>query len=108
MQQILDEEFAAAQPAGSGRIPNKMMGDTHLIAPQDHRDRASFIARLKRDNPNLAEAVIAGQLSANAAAIEAGFRKKRVSVVVDDARLAIKALLKHYTSDELLAALSDS
>jgi hypothetical protein len=34
------------------------------------------LRRLKRDRPDLAERVVAGELSANAAAIEAGFRKK--------------------------------
>jgi hypothetical protein len=34
------------------------------------------IARLKRDYPELAKRVMAGELSPNAAAIEAGFRKK--------------------------------
>jgi hypothetical protein len=41
-------------------------------------DRGStyLLRRLKRDRPDLAERVIAGEMSANAAAIEAGFRKK--------------------------------
>lgn len=34
------------------------------------------LRRLKRDRPDLAEKVIAGKMSANAAAIEAGFRKR--------------------------------
>jgi hypothetical protein len=40
-------------------------------------ERAYTLARLRRDHPELAERVIAGEISANAAAIEAGFRKKR-------------------------------
>lgn len=36
------------------------------------------LARLHRDRPDLAQRVEAGELSANAAAIEAGFRKKPV------------------------------
>ncbi len=36
------------------------------------------LKRLKRDRPDLADKVIAGELSANAAAIKAGFRKKQV------------------------------
>lgn len=35
-----------------------------------------FLARLTRDRPDLAAQVQAGKLSANAAAIEAGWRKK--------------------------------
>jgi hypothetical protein len=38
--------------------------------------REYTLARLKRDHPELAERVVNGDLSANAAAIEAGFRKK--------------------------------
>ena len=40
--------------------------------------RAYVLARLKRDRPDLAQRVIDAELSANAAAIEAGFRKKPV------------------------------
>jgi hypothetical protein len=38
---------------------------------------AHWQARLRRDRPDLAERVEAGELSANAAALEAGFRHKR-------------------------------
>lgn len=38
--------------------------------------RAYILARLDRDRPDLAEKVRAKKLSANAAAIEAGFRKR--------------------------------
>jgi hypothetical protein len=40
--------------------------------------RAYVLARLKGDRPDLAQRVIDGELSANAAAIEAGIRKKQV------------------------------
>ena len=40
------------------------------------RGRDYDIARLERDRPDLAARVRANELSANAAAIEAGFRKK--------------------------------
>jgi len=38
------------------------------------------LKRLKRDNPELAERVVNGELSANAAAIEAGFRKPTITL----------------------------
>ncbi|MRH77798.1 hypothetical protein GH984_03690 [Spiribacter sp. C176] len=38
------------------------------------------VARLKRDRPDLAKEVIDGTMSPNAAAIEAGFRKRKVQV----------------------------
>jgi len=53
-------------------------------------DLASTVARLKRDNPALAERVIRGELSANAAAIEAGFRKPTWTAPDDPERLAAR------------------
>ena len=38
--------------------------------------KAYTVSRLKRDRPDLFEKVVAGELSANRAAIEAGFRRK--------------------------------
>lgn len=47
---------------------------------QGGTSRAYNIARLKRDRPDLAELVIGGALSANAAAIAAGFRRRDTPV----------------------------
>jgi hypothetical protein len=41
------------------------------------------LQRLKRDQPELAEKVIAGELTAHQAAIQAGFRTRMISVPVD-------------------------
>ena len=38
--------------------------------------KAYTVSRLKRDRPDLFEKVVAGELSANKAAIEAGFRRR--------------------------------
>jgi hypothetical protein len=46
------------------------------------------VARLKRDHPALAEEVIAGRLSAHAAAVQAGFRKPTWTAPADPERLA--------------------
>lgn len=45
------------------------------------------IARLRRDRPDLAELVVQGELSANAAAIEAGFRRRTITVPLDPERI---------------------
>lgn len=42
--------------------------------------RTGHLARLKRDRPDLAERVIAGELSANRAAVEAGFRARMMQI----------------------------
>jgi hypothetical protein len=52
-------------------------------------NRAKYtVARLKRDRPDLAARVEVGELSANAAAIEAGFRRKTMTVPADIDALA--------------------
>jgi hypothetical protein len=49
-----------------------------------HGTSATYaLSRLKRDRPDLAEEVVAGRKSANAAAIEAGFRKRTITVPDD-------------------------
>src|SRR5487761_1690834 len=46
---------------------------------------AYTIRRLRRDRPDLAESVERGELSANQAAIQAGFRRRSMTIPVDDA-----------------------
>lgn len=46
------------------------------VSPNHGNNPTYILRRLKRDRPDLAEQVIHGQLSAHAAAIAAGFRKK--------------------------------
>jgi hypothetical protein len=60
-------------------------------------DRGSTYAlrRLKREKPKLAEQVIAGKLTANAAAIQAGFRKATWSAPAEPELLAA-AVAKRY------------
>ena len=47
--------------------------------------------RLRRDRPDLFGRVVAGEMSPNAAAIEAGFRRRMISVP-DDPELAAQTL----------------
>jgi hypothetical protein len=46
-------------------------------------DPTYILRRLKRDRPELAEKVISGEMKAHAAAIEAGFRKRTVSIPLE-------------------------
>lgn len=61
--------------------------------------------RLKHQRPDLYERVKAKQLSANAAAIEAGFRKRTASIPVDTPEAAVQALLRRFTRSQLVEAL---
>lgn len=72
---------------------------------EEHGNSESYaIRRLRRDRPDLAELVLVGEMSANAAAIEAGFRK-RSRTIPADLEGAARALAKHYDPDELAAAM---
>lgn len=63
-------------------------------------DRRSTLARLRRDRPELAQQVINGKLTANAAAIQAGFRVRTVALPLDFDR-ARKVLRRHFTPAQL-------
>lgn len=58
------------------------------------------LRRLKRDNPALAEKVIQGELSANAAAIKAGFRERSTNISYDPEKAVKK--LRHMFDQETL------
>jgi len=68
------QEIGAGK-AGPGRGKKTACNTRRL-----YQTRADHLARLKRDRPDLAVRVISGELSANAAAIEAGFRSRTVQV----------------------------
>ena len=61
---------------------------------------AYTLARLKRDEPALAKRVEAGELSAHAAAIEAGFRERTISVSLEPKKAAA-ALIRHFSRAQL-------
>lgn len=69
------------------------------------------VQRLKRDNPQLAQQVINGTTTANAAAIKAGHRKKRITMQPDDPRRMARAIRNGSTPEtiqELIRLLSDN
>ncbi len=58
------------------------------------------LSRLERTEPELFRQVVDGDLSANAAAIQAGFRKKMIQVP-DDLEKAVVKLLKRFTDNRI-------
>jgi hypothetical protein len=58
------------------------------------------VRRLKRDRPDLAEMVLDGELSANAAAIEAGFRIKSITIPIHPERAA-RSICNHFSPEQL-------
>lgn len=69
-------------------------------------DQTYTLRRLARDNPELLDRVESGELSANAAATLAGFRKPMKSVPIDSPSSAIRALLRVFSKKDLQDALS--
>ena len=58
-----------------------------------------ILARLKRDDPDMAQQVVNGELSANAAARIKGWRKPRI--LVTSPTSVAHRLREHFTADEL-------
>ena len=69
-------------------------------------DPNHLLARLKRDEPELAAQVVEGTLTAYAGAVKAGFIKRPGTFRTDNPELAILSLLKHYTRTQLLETLN--
>jgi len=69
-------------PANAQGRPNKGNNITFIPTEDNARgtSREYTVRRLKRDRPDLAAMVIGGAMSANAAAIEAGFRRRDTPV----------------------------
>ena len=84
----------------------KQVAIGNLPTPKGGNVPAYAMARLQRDHPKLAAQVVAGKISANSAAIKAGFLvKDGQSARLDDVRKAVDVLLKHFTREELLSVL---
>jgi hypothetical protein len=88
----------ATSHGGDHRSPSYQPRDTRLIlSDKDTADAA--LARLKRDDPILAERVINGEITANAAARAKGWRHPRI-VVTSPAQVA-RQLRRHWSTEQL-------
>ena len=103
---IQEELFEELNPNGTNRHTNSR-GD--IITPRNQGMKRGttgehyIISRLKRDNPELAQKVLAGELSPHQASIKTGIRKKYIQVQDNPAKLAEK--LKSTWSNEKLEEL---
>ena len=71
------QELPVSRPP---RKKGAALSDYNIITKQEGTSATYTLKRLKRDNPELAERVVNGELSANAAAIQAGFRKPTITL----------------------------
>jgi hypothetical protein len=103
VRKMLREDIPASRRVGRPALDN--VDITNITSVANSPDYA--IARLKRDNPDLAQQVVDGELSAHAAAILAGIKRRRAQILVDNADDAIRGLLKFFTAAQLIASLEN-
>jgi hypothetical protein len=97
----LGGELAEHGEIGNGRSESRGSDTTSTVG----RDATYLVSRLKRDEPELAQQVLTGKISANAAAVQAGIRHAYIRVRADDVQLAVVKLLERYDRDDVLGAL---
>lgn len=101
---LLNPALTKPGEIGNGRDSRS---DNITPTPQRGTDPEYAIRRLKRDRPDLAEQVLAGEISPHRAAIAAGFRKKTITVAIDDPE-RIAATLRRHLTPEQVAALKEA
>jgi hypothetical protein len=103
VSRLIDGDVPAA--AAHGQIGNgrSRERDTNSTPAVQSDTRERVVARLKRDRPDLAERVISGELTANAAARQAGIRKPRVVLTSPESIAA--ALRRHLGPDDIAALI---
>lgn len=97
----LGGELAEQGEIGNGRSESRVSDTNSTRIP----DATYLVSRLKRDQPELAEQVLTGKISANAAAVQAGIRHAYIRIRADDVQLAVVKLLERYDRDDVLDAL---
>jgi hypothetical protein len=105
VQALIRAEVGAVAAHGANQH-TQVGGDIIPSSSQRGTSATHTLRRLKRDAPELAAKVVAGKLTANAAAIEAGFRLRTISVPLDPVRAAV-ALKRHFTPAKLRALATE-
>jgi hypothetical protein len=97
------KRIRAAQSALAANGGNRQSVLYYNTEERQRGDSTSYkLARLKRDNPKLAERVIEGELSAHAAAVEAGFANPKISINLRNLESAAKTICRKLDESEVL------
>lgn len=88
-------------PGRGGDRRSATYQNDNIIQKEQGTSESYLRRRLKRDHPALYERVRNRELSASAAAIEAGIQHRTVSVRVDDPERAARTLRDHLSGDDL-------
>jgi hypothetical protein len=100
VQRLYDSEIQPlAKPGEVGRGRIRDGGTNSNVTQSNHAEYV--VARLKRDDPALAERVVNGEITANAAARQKGWRKPRIVLTSPESIAA--ALRKHLDADDIAA-----
>lgn len=95
------EELAQAP----GRPAKSNVRNTNINSSTDDANYAE--RRLRRDRKDLYDRVQGGELSPHAAMVEAGFRKKTITIP-SDLDAAARRLVRHFDPDELYGAMIEA
>ncbi len=92
-------------PKGGRPAKETVTNNDGYSSPESARkNKPGTLRRLARSRPDLLNRIEAGELTVNAAAIEAGIRRPMRSVPVDTPEAAIRALARVFAPAELVAA----
>jgi hypothetical protein len=90
---------------GGDRRSAEFQGNNITLKLSRGTSETYIVRRLRRDRPDLAERVERGEMSANKAAVEAGFRDKHLSVPIGQPQRLAETLRKHMTPDQIRVLL---
>jgi hypothetical protein len=102
VRELLRDAIPPARAHGDNQYAS---GVSDTKSTSDQPDASYVVARLKRDNPDIAADVINGTITPNAAAIATGIRHPYARVRRDNINQAIRVLLRDYTRDQIMHAL---
>jgi len=94
----IDEALKEDQPNGGDRrsVSFSLSNRQSESPPTGGGTQTVALRRLRKDRPDLHAKVLAGEMSANAAAVEAGFRHRTLTVRADDPEQAARTLRRFY------------
>lgn len=85
---------------GNRRSGTFNVDNVHIERPSGNRE-STALRRLRKDRPDLHARVLAGELSANWAMVEASFRPRTLTVPVTRPESVARSLLKYMSADDI-------
>jgi hypothetical protein len=92
---------ATQRPRGRPRRENGNDVPNSLTGRPEGNTRQKALRRLRKDRPDLHDKVLAGEISAHAAMVEAGFRHHTITVPIDNVGSLVAALRRRLSDDQI-------